>query len=319
MVVSAGQAHHSEAAFDMESVVAFQGVVTEFNWRNPHVYIRVATETESGESTEWQIETGATPLLARSGWTRESLRVGEQIVVRAHPARDAGRDYAILMSLEKADGSALRQSITNTGATAVATSLNGVWKGVLANLEDLAQGFESMPPTAKGAAAQAAYDVNSENPAASCVAYSTPAIIVVSGFFLSRIELGEDVVTLRNEWFDVERTVYMDGRGHPENGERTTQGHSIGWWEGETLVVDTALFAHHRSPYQTGVPSGAQKHVVERYTLNPDGRQLTVEFALDDPEYLAEPFSGSIGWSYRPDLEFFRFNCDPAVSSEYVP
>lgn len=319
LVASPGLAHHSEAAFDMEAVVAFQGVVTEFNWRNPHVYIRVVAETGAAEPIEWQIETGATPLLARSGWTPSSLRIGERIAVRAHPARAAGRRYAILMSLEKSDGSVLRQSITNAAATAAATSLAGVWKGNLAHLEDLAQGFESIPPTAKGAAAQAAYDVNVENPAASCIAYPTPAVIVVSGFFLSRIELGEDVVTLRNEWFDVERTVYMDGRGHPESVERTNQGHSIGWWEGDTLVVDTTLFADHRSPYQTGVPSGAQKHVAERYTLNPDGRQLTVEFTLEDPEYLAAPFSGSIDWSYRPDLEFFQFNCDPEVSSQYVP
>ena len=303
----------------MAAVVAFQGTVTEFNWRNPHVYIRVAPDSEAGESTEWQIETGATPLLMRSGWTPQSLKIGERIAVRAHPARDAGRRYAILMSLEKADGTVLRQSITNAEATAVATSLAGVWKGNLSTLADLAEGFESMPPTPKGAAAKASYDVNAENPAASCVAYPTPATIVVSGFFLSRIELGEDVIKLRNEWFDAERTVYMDGRGHPENGERTNQGHSIGWWEGDTLVVDTTQFADHRSPYQIGVPSGAQKHVVERYTLNPDGRSLTVEFTLEDPEYLAAPFSGRIEWTYRPDLEFFGFNCDPSVSSQYIP
>jgi hypothetical protein len=47
----------------------------------------------------------------------------------------------------------------------------------------------------------------------------------------------------------------------------TQRGHSIGWWEGNTLVVDTTHFAFHRSSSLDGVPSGAQKHVVERYTL----------------------------------------------------
>ena len=42
-------------------------------------------------------------------------------------------------------------------------------------------------------------------------------------------------------------------------------GHSIGTLEGNVLIVDTRNFEDHRSPYQTGVPSGAQKHVVERY------------------------------------------------------
>jgi hypothetical protein len=312
-------AHHSEAAFDMESVVAFRGTVTAFNWRNPHVYIEVEADSGSGNPTRWQIETGATPLLARSGWSPNSLAIGEQIAVRAHPARDPSRQYSILIALEKTDGTVLRQVVTNSEATAAADSIAGVWKGNTASLADLAEGFESMPATPKGAAAQASYDVNVENPAASCVAYSTPAIIVASGFFLSKIELREDAVVLRNEWFDAERIIYTDGRGHPTDGERTVQGHSIGHWEDGALVVDTTLFADHRSPYQTGVPSGARKHVVERYALAPDGRTMAVDFTLEDPEYLAEPFTGHVEWVYRPDLQFFRFGCDPAVSSEYVP
>jgi hypothetical protein len=289
----ASPAHHSEAGFDVETVVAFQGTVSEVAWRNPHVYFTVETAVESGGTVEWEVETGGIPLLERSGWHRDSLKPGERITVRGHPAREPGRTYALLLSLEKADGSILQQQVTNSEATDTATSLAGTWKGNLANLGDL--------------------------PAASCIPYPTPAIILGSGFWLSQIELGEDIVKVRNEWFDVERTIYMDGRDHPENGERTIQGHSIGRWEGDTLVVDTTNFADHRSPYQTGVPSGAQKHVVERYTLSDDGSRILVEFTLEDPQYLAEPFSGTVDWIYRPDLAFFQFNCDPDVSSQYVP
>ncbi|HSG65564.1 MAG TPA: DUF6152 family protein [Gammaproteobacteria bacterium] len=315
----AAHGHHSEAAFDMESMVALQGTVTEFAWRNPHVYFKLRATDASGGPVEWEIETGATPLLIRSGWSPSSLGVGERINVRAHPARDAARRYAILISLDKADGTVLQQTVANSSATAAATSIAGVWKGNLAYLADLAQGFEAMPTTPAGAAAQASFDVNSENPAARCIPYPTPATILVSGFFLTRIELGQQTVTIHNEWFDAERTVHMDGRAHPDSGERAAQGHSIGRWEGDTLVVDTARFADHRSPYQTGVPSGARKHVVERYTLSEDGRSLRVEFMLEDPEFLAAPFSGTVEWIYRPDLELFQFNCDPDVSSQYVP
>jgi hypothetical protein len=303
----------------MESVVAFQGTVSEFSWRNPHVYFKVRTTDVAGAPIEWEVETGATPLLVRSGWTQRALAVGENIDVRAHPARDPARRYAILISLDKTDGTVLRQTVANSAATAAASSIAGVWKGNLAHLADLAQGFEAMPATAVGAAAQAAYDVNTENPAARCIPYPTPATILVSGFFLTRIELGEEIVTIRNEWFDAERMIHMDGRRHPDAGERSIQGHSIGRWEGDTLVVDTARFADHRSPYQTGVPSGAQKRVVERYSLSEDGRSLRVEFTLEDPEYLAEPFRGTVEWIFRPDLELFQFNCDPDVSSQYVP
>jgi hypothetical protein len=313
------EAHHSEAAFDMDAVVAFRGTVSEFSWRNPHVYFRVSTTDAAGHAIEWEVETGATPLLARSGWTRDSLRVGDEIAVRGHPARDRKRLYTILISLDKADGTTLQQTVANSAATAAATSLAGVWKGNIAYLADLAQGFDAIPLTPAGAAAQATFDVNAENPAAACIAYPTPATILVSGFFLSEIELGVDIITIRNEWFDVERTVYMDGREHPADSERSLLGHSIGWWEDDTLVVDTRGFADHRSPYQTGVPSGPRKHVVERYTLSDDGRSIAVEFMLEDPDFLAEPFSGSAEWIYRPDLDFFAFDCDPDVSSQYVP
>lgn len=66
--------HHSEAAFDTGTVIAFEGTVRRFVWRNPHVYIYVETIDTDGRSIEWEIETGATPILMRSGWTPDSLR-----------------------------------------------------------------------------------------------------------------------------------------------------------------------------------------------------------------------------------------------------
>ena len=92
----------------------------------------------------------------------------------------------------------------------------------------------------------------------------------------------------------------MDGRGHPENGERTNQGHSIGFWEGEVLVVDTALFADYRSGSLDGVPSGAAKHVVERYSLSPDRTQLIVEYFADKgPKVQEKIFSGNATRFYK--------------------
>ena len=110
----------------------------------------------------------------------------------------------------------------------------------------------------------------------------------------------------------------MDGRGHLEGGERILTGHSIGWWDGDVLVVDTRNFADHRSPYQTGVPSGAQKHVVERYRLTQDGTRIVVDFTLEDPEYIATPMTHSRELIYSPDIEMSRFDCDAESTSRFV-
>ena len=148
-----------------------------------------------------------------------------------------------------------------------------------------------------------------------------PSILVAP--YLHEIELREDAVVIRNERFNAERIIYTDGRGHPENGERTNQGHSIGRWEGDTLVVDTALFADHRAPISgqqgnEGVPAGAAKRAVERYTLSEDGTRLLIDFTVEDPEYLAEPFSGHVEWYYAPHFEMLGFGCDRDNSSRYT-
>ena len=142
--------------------------------------------------------------------------------------------------------------------------------------------------------------------------------ITTAVMYVSEVELGEDTAILRSEYFDTERTVYMDGRQHPPLDQRTLNGHSIGWWEGDVLVVDTTNFTDHRSPYQNGLPSGSQKHVIERYRLNEDGNGATVEVFLEDPEYLSEPFEGSVAWEYTPDAEMFRYNCRPEVSRQFA-
>jgi hypothetical protein len=107
------------------------------------------------------------------------------------------------------------------------------------------------------------------------------------------------------------RTVYLDGREHPENGERTVQGHSIGHWEDDVLVVDTRLFADFPEGNGRGIPSGAQKHVVERFSLSEDGTRAIVDVFLEDPEYLLESFTGRTEMTYVPHLQLYRYGCTP--------
>ena len=306
-------AHHSEAGFDKETVVAFEGTVVEYAWRSPHVYIIVETRNAAGEPFRWQIETSSIPILTRRGWSAASLRPGETVVIRGHPERGTDRDYALMLSLEKEDGTVLSPAAVDPRGGTSATSLAGVWKGDPATGGDFRQRLSSLPLTEKGAAAKGPYDFYSDSPVAQCIAHTSPWLIT-TGFYVSEIELGDELVVLRSEFFGVDRTVFMDGRGHPENGERTLQGHSIGWWEDDTLVVDSRLFADHRIGNGPGVPSGAQKHVIERFTLNEDRDRIFVDIYLEDPEYLAEPISGRMEWLYAPELERYGYDCDLEVA-----
>ena len=168
--------------------------------------------------------------------------------------------------------------------------------------------------TEAGEKARAAYDFRVDSPIAQCIPPPTPGVLTATAIYLTNIDIQEDRVVINNEFFDNERTIYTDGRGHPEGGERTNQGYSIGEWEGTTLVVDTTLFADHPSTSGDGVPGGAQKHVTERFALSEGGMRLTIDVVIEDPEFLARPFTGSLQWDYTPELQLYRYDCDPALS-----
>ena len=318
-------AHHSDAGLDLDNLATIEGTVGELSWRNPHVYFTVESTDENGEPVTWTVQMASVLTVSRMGWSRDSLQVGDRVTVGAYPARD-GRPYAKFLSIERLDGPALPTSFDSAGevrlagpqATAVATSVAGRWMadGDQVNtypgrIDGLTRALLTL--TDRAQAAQAAYDENSEeNPELRCVGRPTPAMIVYTDLYPMELEFAEDEQTLfiRSQFMDQERVVHMDGRPHPDASERSHEGHSIGWWEDDTLVVDTRNFADHRSPYQNGIPSGAQKHVVERFRLNESGTGMNVEFTLEDPEYIAAPMTYSRELVYTPDADMSPFNCD---------
>ena len=320
-------AHHSEAGIDLDSVVTFDATVTEFSWRNPHVYIVAETLGEHGEAVEWVLQMGSIVTATRTGWTRDSLIVGDRITAQVNPAQD-GRPYGMLESIDK-EGDVLSVGVLFTPQVTSSTStLEGRWIAANpAELFDYPGGFDGffnyhLDLTETGKAAQAAYDeLSDENPDSTCIGRPTPASIVSSSLFPIefRFDEAEKTILIRSAGSDEERTVYMDGRTHPEGGERLIGGYSVGRWEQNVLIVDTRNFADHRSPYQVGVPSGAQKHVVERYRLTDDGTRVVVDFVLEDPEYLAAPMTHSRELIYSPQMEMSRFDCDPEAARRFVP
>ncbi len=335
VLASPVSAHHSDAGLNMNSLVTFEGTVTGFNWRNPHVYFTVETTDERGEPVQWALQMGSTISVTRLGWTRESLSIGDRVTVRAHPSRD-GRPYALADSIEKESGLVLPAAFDSDAreprlaepeVTASTSTLAGRWMADTSKLVDYPGGFEGffqaqLTLTEKGEAAQARFnELSDENPVLRCIGRPTPSMIVTTNFYPLEIQINEDeeTIAIRTQYFDEERTVYMDGREHPEANERTFSGHSIGRWEGDTLVVDTRNFADHRSPYQTGLPSGAQKHVVERYGLTEDGTRMVVEFMLEDPEYIVGSMTHTRELIYSPQRGMSRFECDPEAARRFVP
>lgn len=302
--------HHSPAAFDMSSAIEVQGAVTRYEWQNPHVYVVVEGTDGSGRSGEWLLEGDPTPLMARSGWSASTLRPGDVVSARLFPDRDQAKLHGLLTALTTTDGTTLRRRSGASDARVPARDIGGVWDG-LPNFTPPLIDQEADPPriyTEAAMQARSEYD-RTQYPPAQCLPFPTPMLTVLP--YLVEIEILEDRVVMQSEFYGAERVIYTDGRDHPAGGERTIQGHSIGRWEGTTLVVDTRLFADFPLAHGPGVPSGAQKHTIERFALSADRTELEIDVYIEDPEYLAEPFSVSATWTYAPDAQIAPFTCDP--------
>ena len=83
-------AHHSfEAEYDSKKPLTVSGVVTKLEWTNPHARFYVDVKDESGKVVNWNFELGSPNVLRRQGWTREALKVGDQVTVEGYMAKDA--------------------------------------------------------------------------------------------------------------------------------------------------------------------------------------------------------------------------------------
>lgn len=106
------------------------------------------------------------------------------------------------------------------------------------------------------------------------------------------------------------REIWMDGRAHPDNLKPTYHGHSIGHWEGDTLVVDTVGFNEKMWFDAEGSPHTEQLHLVERFTRL-SLEQLKYEITVDDPGAYTDTWSSGFYMNWTPG-ETFQFVCQDA-------
>jgi hypothetical protein len=99
-------AHHSFAAFDRGKQVTLTGVVKEFQWNNPHAWIQITVVDANGRQTEWGVECGSPNMMARTGWTRGTLKAGDRVVALVNPLKD-GRPNGGLITITLPDGKVL--------------------------------------------------------------------------------------------------------------------------------------------------------------------------------------------------------------------
>lgn len=107
------------------------------------------------------------------------------------------------------------------------------------------------------------------------------------------------------------RTVYMDGRSHPDNWSPTNYGHSIGWWEGDTLVIDTIGFNEDFWFGRRGLPHTTRMHMLERFTrTNKD--TIDYDLFVEDPNVYTGIVEGGFNLRFNETTELFEYVCQQA-------
>jgi Family of unknown function (DUF6152) len=312
-------AHHSAAAFDTQKEVRITGTVTEYSFKNPHVYMAVQVKKDDGTTTTVEIEAGAASVLNPLGFNRSSVAIGDVVTIAGNPSRNNPDKLMLGKDLYKKDGTYYPLNIASrsvyTPKNEVATSIAGTWFSPRTEFNAFLGGVRNWPITEKGRAAMAKVDPKSTTQK-DCIPIGAPALMFYP--VANTITVERDRVVMKVDWMDSQRTIYLDGRKHPPAAETSMLGHSVGRWEGKVLVVETTNFKEHANGLSQSLPSSAQKRLAERFTLAPDGKSLVYSGVIEDPEYLTKPVEWTGQWMYRPDMPHSNEKCDLEIARKFL-
>ena len=189
--------------------------------------------------------------------------------------------------------------------------LSGVWVGG-GPVEDIKQGLMPgqeivlLPDAEKLMKGRMAAD----DPEARCLPTGVPRVAPYPWRILQTPSYGEPthLFFLFEGNIHSYRQIFMDGRGHPDDLEASWYGHSIGHWEGDTLVIETVGFNDRFWFDFVGHPHTEQLHTVERYTRRDLGTLLE-EVTIEDPGAYTRPFTISASHQLLPGDELMEYIC----------
>jgi Family of unknown function (DUF6152) len=100
-------AHHGNAEFNTEKTVTVKGTVTEWFWANPHCFLKFDEKMDSGEIKHWVVETSNPPDMINNGWSKYSLKAGDEVSVTMHQVKDSTKPIGRVVRVVLPDGKTL--------------------------------------------------------------------------------------------------------------------------------------------------------------------------------------------------------------------
>ncbi len=336
-------AHHElRAEFDEQKHVTLRGIVTRFEWDNPHALLYLDVTDKSGAIANWGVE-WASPLdLGRAGWSRDVVQVGDAVSVEGWPARDgshfvSGRNITLpggKRLSEPAETERPRQEASKPTPRwpdghprlGVVPGESGYWaypsapslvdstagkilmdeNGLLANIAD-AHKVAPFQPWAEGLYEYRQRTLLKDDPMLSCLPPAGPRLFQAAHGvqFLEQPERQRIFVMSgggNRNW----KLIYLDGRALPNSEDVTPTywGYSSGHWDGDTLVVESNAFNERFWFSGGGLPHTETLRLTERFS-RPDFNTLKYEVTVNDPGTYTRPWSSSwtLSWVAGRDIQ----------------
>jgi len=326
---SVASAHHSHSSLNFDDVRQMTGVVTEYLWRSPHVYIKANVLSDDGSVVEYTMEMNNPMSMGRAGWHKTTWAAGDKISWEGAHDRDVDRAYMGLTWAEHEDGSRLyissaaqKKYLVETGkeipdylddsaAIPPATRIGeGTWTRIAADGGRFKNIYTPEPandwPLTPLARERVENFSEVDNPINRCIFNGPPrATLSLPKFQWARD--GDNTITIDRDLWPRKRVIHLD-KDAPV-GDATTFGHSVGWFEGDELHVETDNFVGEDWALFWGIDSSDQLSMVERYWLSEKGMRLNVEFTITDPVMLTEPVTLTHQWKKITDSKIAHAEC----------
>jgi len=156
-----------------------------------------------------------------------------------------------------------------------------------------------------------AYDYSME--LSSEYACTSPSVaFYMQAPFPMEIHQDTNLIVFKMEYFDMVRIIFTDGREHPPaDAPHSKNGHSVGHWEGDELVVDTTHIAAGTF-MNNGFNHTGNIHLVERFRLSNDGSTLFATQITEDPDTFSGQAARYMAWRRVPGEYVYPYDCDPS-------
>ena len=327
-------AHHSiTAAYDDTRTVTLSGVVTKFDWANPHVWVFVDVN-----GTPQGVEFASRLELKRSGWSADSIKVGDQVTVTGNPAREGGHnvhgktlvitDHGLFRTFNEASPEIV--VTTNSGGKpsprwpdghprlGPEPGKSGYWaspsvpslyeasagkirmnsEGILTNSGD-ANKVAPFQPWAKALYLYRQHNFLKDDPMSSCLPPGGPRQFQAPyGVQFLEEQARQRILVLSRGGNRNWRLINLDGRPLPALDDLTPTyfGYSVAKWEGDTLVIQSVGYVERFWMSAGGLPHTESARLTERIS-RPNFDTLKYEVTVDDPGAYTRPWTG--GWTLQ--------------------